>query len=289
MEVKFWGTRGSVPVPGKDTIKYGGNTPCVEIRSSSGNEIILDAGTGIRALGNYIVENKSENSLDILLSHYHWDHIQGIPFFVPIYQEGRNITFYGLPGIEKSIKKVISSQMQGDYFPIKIDDVAANLNFEQLKPSESFKLDGVNVDTYNVYHPSPTLTFKLSENKGCVVYMTDNELDVEGENGSNLMKKIEEKNKKLIEFCYGCDYLIHDMMFDENLMKQKYGWGHSSNKSLASFAIMAKVKNLIFFHYNPEYNDEKIDSILKETREFLKENGSDINCIAAKEGLTFSV
>ncbi len=288
MYVRFWGTRGSVPVPGENTLKYGGNTPCVEIRTSEDKLIILDAGTGIRALGNFIVKNNIDQPLDILLSHYHWDHIQGIPFFVPIYQKGRQITFYGVPGSEKSIEKLLSDQMERDYFPININEVPSEIKYEHLSSNQTLRLDGADIKTLKVYHPSPTLTFKVIENDKCIVYMTDNELDVEGENKNNLNEKLKEKNKELIEFCSGCDYLIHDMMYD-SLLKDKLGWGHSSNKALAHFAIMAEVKNLIFFHYNPEYTDEKIDAILEETRDCLKRNGSDINCIAASEGLKITL
>lgn len=289
MYVKFWGTRGSVPVPGKDTIKYGGNTPCVEVRTSDNKLLILDAGTGIRALGYYIIQNEINEPLDILLSHYHWDHIQGIPFFVPIYQKDRKITFYGIPGSEESIQKLLSKQMGKDYFPIKIEDVPAKIKFEHIRPNESFKLDGLTIETYNVYHPSPTLTFKISEKNKCVVYMTDNELDVKDENDSNISEKVREKNEKLIHFCNKCDYLIHDMMFDEKLIKAKLGWGHSSNKALANFAMLAQVKNIVFFHYNPEYTDAKIDQLLESTQAELKKNGSEINCIASEEGLTISL
>ncbi|HKB85154.1 MAG TPA: MBL fold metallo-hydrolase [Ignavibacteriaceae bacterium] len=288
MYFKFWGTRGSVPVPGENTLKYGGNTPCVEIRTSNDKLIILDAGTGIRELGNFIIKNNIDQPLNILLSHYHWDHIQGIPFFVPIYQQGRKITFYGVPGSEKSIEKLLSNQMERDYFPIKIDEVPAKIKYEHLSSNETIRLDGTNIKTLNVYHSSPTLTFKVIEKDKCVVYMTDNELDVEGENKNNLNDKLKNKNKELIEFCSGCDYLIHDMMYD-SLLKDKLGWGHSSNKALAHFAMMAEVKNLVFFHYNPDYTDEKIDAILEETRTCLKQNGSNINCIAAREGLKISL
>jgi phosphoribosyl 1,2-cyclic phosphodiesterase len=289
MIIKFWGTRGSVPVPGKDTLKYGGNTPCVEIRSSENKLIILDAGTGIRGLGNYIVRNKLNDPLDILLSHYHWDHIQGIPFFVPIYQKGREITFHGIPGSEKSIQKLLSSQMEKDYFPINIDEVPADIKFRHIRPNESFKWDGLDINTYNVYHPTPTLTFKICEKNKCVVYMTDNELDVTGENDKNKFERLKKKNEELINFCYGCEYLIHDMMFDEKLIGNKIGWGHSSNIALANFARLANVKNLVFFHYNPEYTDTKIDELLESTKRDLKKNGSEINCIASKEGLTISL
>lgn len=289
MFIKFWGTRGSVPVPGKDTLKYGGNTPCVEIRTSDNKLLILDAGTGIRELGNNLIENSFDGPLDILLTHYHWDHIQGIPFFVPIYQKGREITFYGVPGRESEMKKLLSDQMELDYFPVKINEVPANIKFKHLEPNKSFHLDGFKIDTFRVYHPSLTLTYKVSENNKNIIYMTDNELDVKGENDKNISEKLKIKNKELIKFCDNCDYLIHDMMYDEKIIESKLGWGHSSNKAVAKFAILAGVKNLIFFHYNPEYTDEKIDQLLESTREELKKSGSQINCIASREGLTITL
>jgi phosphoribosyl 1,2-cyclic phosphodiesterase len=289
MYVKFWGTRGSVPVPGKETLKYGGNTPCVEIRTKKNNLIILDAGTGIRELGNYIIKNNIHEHLDILLSHYHWDHIQGIPFFGPIYSKDGDITFYGIPGSEKSLKKLLSLQMDADYFPVNIDKVPAEINFKNLTPNQTFRLDGVTIETLNVYHPSPTLTFKIKENDKNVVYMTDNELDVDASDENEVIDKLRKKNKELIRFCAGCDYLIHDMMFDTKNMKNKLGWGHSSNKSLAYFALMANVKNIVFFHYNPEYADDKIDQLLLDTKNVLKSNNSKINCMAAREGQKISV
>jgi phosphoribosyl 1,2-cyclic phosphodiesterase len=288
MFVRFWGTRGSVPVPGENTVKYGGNTPCVEVRTSSNKLIILDAGTGIRALGNFIAENDIEQHLHILISHYHWDHIQGIPFFVPIYQSGRKITFHGIPGNEKSLKKLLENQMERDYFPIKIDETAADVKFEHLRPNDSFRLDGAVIDTFNVYHSSPTLTFKIKESEKTIVYMTDNELDVSEEEGNNNSEKLREKNKDLIKFCEGCDYLIHDMMF-EDFDIDKSGWGHSSSKALVHFSIMAGVKNLVIFHYNPAYTDKRIDSILAQTKFWLKQYGSSVNCIAAREGLEISL
>lgn len=288
MYLKFWGTRGSVPVPGEDTLRYGGNTPCIEVLTSKNKMIILDAGTGIRALGKFIIQNDVDQPLDILLSHYHWDHIQGIPFFVPLYQKGRKVKFYGVPGSEKSIQNLLSNQMARDYFPIKIEEVAADIKFEHLKPNETFRFNGAEIETFHVYHPSPTLTFKIKEEGKSIIYMTDNELDVQGENENNINKKIADKNKDLIDFCSGCDYLIHDMMYDE-FVSEKLGWGHSSSKALAHFAMMADVKNLVFFHYNPEYTDEKIDEILAETKFCLKQSDSAINCIAASEGLTITL
>lgn len=289
MFIKFWGTRGSIPVPGKDTLKYGGNTPCVEIRTSNNKLLILDAGTGIRELGHRLVQDGFNEPLDILLTHYHWDHIQGIPFFIPIYQKGREITFYGIRGRVNTMKQLLSDQMELDYFPIKIDEVPAEIKFEHIQPNKLLHLDGLNIETLSVYHPSPTLTFKVSENDKNIIYMTDNELDVKGENETNMIEMLKTKNNELIKFCNGCDYLIHDMMYDEKVIESKLGWGHSSNKAVANFAILANVKNLVFFHYNPDYTDEKIDQLLESTRNELKRYGSEINCIASREGLTITL
>ena len=178
--------------------------------------------------------------------------------------------------------------MDRDYFPIKIDEVAADVKFEHLKPNESFRLDGAVIDTFNVYHSSPTLTFKIKENGKTIVYMTDNELDVPAESDNNSGEKLREKNKELINFCKGCDYLIHDMMF-EDFDINKSGWGHSSSKALIQFGIMAGVKNIILFHYNPAYTDSKIDGIVAQTQFWLKQYDASTNCIAAREGLKISL
>jgi len=289
MIFRFWGTRGSVPVPGKDTVKYGGNTPCVEVRSSSGELIILDGGSGIRELGNRLIENKSRREINIFISHYHWDHIQGIPFFLPLYDENKKITFYGMTNNGTEIEKLLGTQMQPDYFPVRFEELKAEIEFRNLKPGNTYKINNLNLQTSKTNHSSPTLTYKLSEGNKSVVYMTDNEIHWK-ESPENLsLSNLDSETRKLVEFCHGCDYLIHDTMYDESLIKNKTGWGHSSNISLAYFSILADVKNLILFHYNPDYTDSKIDEMLDETLSLLKAKKSKINCIAAKEGMEINL
>jgi phosphoribosyl 1,2-cyclic phosphodiesterase len=287
MRVKFWGTRGSIPVPGKKTIKYGGNTPCVEVITKSGNIIILDAGSGIRKLG-YELEKSSDKDIKIFISHYHWDHIQGLPFFSPFYQEDNNITLYGETIEGRNIENLLKNQMTLDYFPISMENLSANINYKNIEPDKSYKFDGVSITTKLVNHPTPTLTFKITENDKSLVYMTDNEIKYNPDS-SNIIEYLVKQNKRLIDFCSGCDYLIHDTMYDEPSIFSKKGWGHSSNYVLAYFAILTKVKNLVLFHYNPDFSDLKIDALLKETKKIFADEKFRINCIAAKEGLEIEI
>ncbi len=283
MYFKFWGTRGSIPVPGKSTLKYGGNTPCVEFRSSNNKIIILDAGSGIRELGIDLSENLShEEELNIFISHYHWDHIQGIPFFLPLYDKKRKVVFHGLTSNGNKISDILSNQMNDNYFPIKIDDVNADIDYKEIEFNHTYRLDGVTIQTLMANHSTPTLAFKISEGNKSIVYMTDNELKF---NNQEAIESIKELNKGLIDFCRGCNYLIHDTMYDENQLVNKKGWGHSSNILLANFSILAEVKNLILFHYNPDYTDEKIERMLEETKIIFEKGNHQIGCIAAKEGL----
>ena len=289
MMLKFWGTRGSIPVPGDNTLKYGGNTPCIEVRSSNNELLILDAGSGLRELGKKLQKDNYNSLINILISHYHWDHIQGIPFFLPLYNEKSSILFWGENSDGQPIESILSSQMSSNYFPITIKDLAAKIKFKEVRIQDSFHINGFNITTFRVNHSSPTIAYRISENNKSIVYMTDNELNIEKNSGDSNLLSVDKLNKNLIEFCRGCDYLIHDSMYDEATMLLKKGWGHTSNITLALFGILAEVKNLVLFHYNPDYSDDKIDQLLEETSKILKENGAATKCIAAKEGLEISI
>ncbi len=285
MYFKFWGTRGSIPVPGKSTFKYGGNTPCVEIRSSKDKLIILDAGSGIREFGNHLLKNKNDSVIDIFFSHYHWDHIQGIPFFAPLYQREAVVNLYGETCGGERIKDILGSQMASHYFPIELDDMSAKTTFNEIEPNKKYDIDGIKIETFRANHSSPTISFKFTEGEKSFIYLTDNELKLNELENGNISSQLLDLNKEIIDFCRGADYLIHDSMYDEALLMKKKGWGHSSNVTLAYFSILSSVKNLILFHYNPDYTDDKIDELLKETRLLLKAEKSEIKCLASMEGL----
>ena len=285
MQIKFWGTRGSIPVPGRNTLVYGGNTPCVELRTSDNKIIIFDAGSGIRKLGIELAENYNlDEEINIIISHYHWDHIQGIPFFLPLYDKNRKLIFHGLTINGNDISEILSNQMNRNYFPIRIDEVSANVYYKQINFNSSYYINGIKIETFKANHSTPTLAFRITEGDKCFVYMTDNELNFDS-NGNS----IEELNKELIDFCRGCDYLIHDTMYDESQLFNKRGWGHSSNILLANFSILAGVKNLILFHYNPDYTDDKIKLMLSETKNIFGKGNHKIGCIAAEEGLEIMI
>ena len=284
MILKFWGTRGSIPVPGKNTLKYGGNTPCVEVLTKPGRLIILDAGSGIRELGKYLTKYTHHNIIDIFISHFHWDHIQGIPFFLPLFEKGNNITFHGQGQGKHGIKELISRQMAPSFFPIEMKDLNSKVRYNQIITGKTYKIDDVIIETLAANHSAPTVIYKLTRRKKSIVYVTDNELITSSDFSKDPMGDVARNNKQLIDFCRNCDYLIHDTMYDESSIKSKKGWGHSSNVALTYFSILAGVKNLVLFHFNPDYADQKIDDLLSEAKSIIKSVKSAMKCIAAREG-----
>lgn len=289
MILKFWGTRGSIPVPGKNTLKYGGNTPCVEVLTKPGRLIILDAGSGLRELGKYLTKYTSQNTIDIFISHYHWDHIQGIPFFLPLFNDENKITFHGQAQGKLDTQELISRQMSPSFFPVEMKDLNANIKYKNILPSKTYNIDDVKIQTLEANHSAPTIIYKLTRRNKSIVYVTDNELLTSEDYTKDPMGDIAINNKQLINFCKDCDYLIHDTMYDETTVKQKKGWGHSSNVALTYFSILAGVKNLVLFHYNPDYTDKKIDKLLSETKSIIKAKKSKMKCIAAREGKRIAI
>ncbi|MGE5410078.1 MAG: MBL fold metallo-hydrolase [Clostridiales bacterium] len=287
MKVKFWGTRGSIPVPGSSTLKYGGNTPCIQITSDN-DTIILDAGTGIRELGNFLVkENFDHRIINILISHTHYDHIQGLPFFAPFYDERFEINIYASVIENSKVEHIIDYQMQPFFFPVKRDIFKAKVNFYMIQENSVFDISSVNVQTSMVNHSNDTLSFKLSESGKSLVYMTDNEIKFHQLSIDPEENRIISLNNEIIQFCNKSEYLIHDCMYNQQTFEDKLGWGHSNNIALAYFAMIADVKNLILFHYDPDYSDDMVKEMLIETSGIISGSGKFINCISSFEGLEF--
>lgn len=285
MQLTFWGTRGSIPVPGKEYTRYGGNTPCLEIYTKSGETIIVDAGSGLRPLGRSLLAQNKRKEFSILISHTHWDHIHGIPFFRPLYVDGYKFDFY-LPGGENVTPgELIDIQMQPKYFPVTRESFHSEVNFHGYDEKFSFPFKNIKVEAARVHHSKNTFAFKFTEENKSIVYMTDNEIEYNAEKNNPDPDNIYVKNDDLISFCKGADYLIHDSMYFFNEFESKIGWGHSNNKSLAIFASLAEVKNLVLFHYDPDDDDNRVDKLVKETKEFLGAFDKKINCIASEEQL----
>jgi len=277
MKIFFWGTRGSVASPGEDTVKYGGNTTCLEVRLSNNDLIVLDAGTGIRKLGIKLVKNQEKN-IEIFLTHPHWDHIQGFPFFAPMYMKDYRILVHGWPTTNRKVKNTITDQMEGTYFPVDFSQLSADIGFSEIN-SYSMNYKNTIISFLRVNHPVLCLSIKIEEAGKTFVFMTDNELDAETPN-TNFTTWDE-----FVNFCSGADVLVHDAQFTPEELAIKKGWGHSSYTRVLELAKESKVKELILFHHDPEHTDRQIDQILLECQRLISQNGLKFKCLAAREGM----
>jgi phosphoribosyl 1,2-cyclic phosphodiesterase len=283
MKLKFWGTRGSIPVTGNRFCKYGGNTPSIEINNDKDNVIIIDAGSGIRELGIELVKRNHQKKIYLFFSHFHTDHIVGLPFFAPFYRDDFEIEIFGKPYILNSTEKILDLIFNPPLFSITKDKIKAKCNFHDIDETFTLSISDIKIETEILNHPHPTLGFKiLSQNKS-VVYFTDNELIQKIHKSEEAEELLLKNHSNLISFCKGVDILIHDSSYFTEDYNIRVGWGHSSNITVAMFAHLAEVKNLYLFHYDPDYDDKKIDKLLEETRNYLKNIGSSVNCFASSD------
>lgn len=302
IKIKFWGVRGSIPTPGSSTLRYGGNTACVELNFTGGPQFIMDAGSGIRELGKELISRKKPVNAYIFISHFHWDHIQGLPFFRPAYNPENQFTILGSDDTAQNLDQIISFQMNPTYFPIAIEDMKASIRFRSIK-EETFELDGVHVETIYLNHPGYALGFKMSYANKTIIYISDNEpfhnnfAENTSHSGNGNEKKLEDlfdnfvenKDQKLINFCKNADILIHDSQFLTDEYQDKVSWGHSPFDYTVELAVNSRVKGIILFHHDPNHDDQTIDGIQKLSRDILQAKGADINCHAAQEGMVLEI
>lgn len=289
LTVRFWGTRGSIPSPGASTVRYGGNTPCVELRTDEGRLVILDAGTGIRELGRSLLEHANGAPIegDIFLTHAHWDHIQGIPFFAPIFQRGNHFTIWGSHTLEGSIDRIVRDQMNPVVFPVPFEELDATIDFSAISDGKTEKRPGFEVSAYPVRHPGGALgyRFQSTEKDGrAMVYVSDNELGSGGKYETPVGW-----HSKLVDFARGAKVLIHDTTYTSEEYDHYRGWGHSTYDDALALALEAGVEQLILFHHKPERTDEELDQRVEMCREFVKERGASLEVEAAAEGMTLTV
>jgi phosphoribosyl 1,2-cyclic phosphodiesterase len=278
MLVTFYGVRGSIATPGPRTIKYGGNTSCVHVRLNDGNNIIFDAGTGIRELGMRMVQN--DEPLLLLLSHGHWDHIQGYPFFAPIYQSDREIRICQSIDSNAVSLKAILEQMDGSTFPVRSEDLPSKITtvseVDEYLDSQSFL-----TTTKPLNHPGGGNAYRIEEDGVSIAYITDNELDP--------LAAPQTTYAEWVDFCNGVDLLIHDAQYTEKDLPAKHGWGHSLISQVRQLAVDAQVKNLVMYHHDPERSDSELDEIAIESAKFFKSRNSVIGSYIASEGLAFEL
>ena len=284
IELSFWGVHGTMPVPGEHTIKYGGNTSCISLEFSNGNFLIFDAGTGIKVLSNHLMaKNRPLIGAKIFISHPHWDHINALPFFVPLYIQGNEIEICGPAHGDITMRELISGQMDGVYFPINIKEFSATVSFRDLM-EEEFEISDIKIKTMLLNHPGQCLGYRVEYKTRCICYITDNELYPESSQFYN-----EFYLKQLCEFVKDSDALIIDCTYNDEEYGSKFGWGHSAVTQVVDLADRAGVKTLHLFHHDPDHTDADIDRIVETAQSILENKNSTTRCIAPKEKQCFKV
>jgi phosphoribosyl 1,2-cyclic phosphodiesterase len=299
IQLKFWGVRGSIPVPGPDTVEFGGNTACLELRFDN-RLIIIDAGSGLRPLGDYLMQHdlpKGPIKTKLFLSHTHWDHIMGFPFFTPIYIPGSEIAVYGPVTYEdEGLDRIVGDQLRYRYFPVKHSELAAKITYHALKECTLDLDDGISLKTKYLNHPILCLGYRF-EYQGkviCTAYDTepfrnvfptdpedpgyDEEAAREGEAAAR------EENEKVLRFFEGADLLIHDSQYtQEEYESSKTGWGHSYFEWVINAAHKANVKKLVLFHHDPLRTDTQLKMLLDKYQEKMKGKSTMEICIAREQ------
>ena len=291
--LKLWGVRGSIPVPGPTTVRYGGNTSCVEVRAD-GEIIVLDAGSGIRTLGMDLEKEFGDRpvKLSLLITHTHWDHIQGLPFFLPAYNKKNQIRVLGYEGARAGLAAILAGQMETPFFPVSLRDLPSNIAIEELKEME-FSIGKVRVRSKFANHPGICAGYRLYTSAGSIAFFPDNEpyellkLHIADRDHTSIpdaraFAKLE--RSKLVEFLDGTDVLILDTQYTDEEYEKHIGWCHGSLSRVVSIAIDAKVKKLILFHHDPGHDDDKIDEMLERARLLVVESGQSLDVEAGREG-----
>ena len=282
LSVTFWGTRGTIPVPGERTIRHGGNTPCVSIRDSAGRCLVLDAGTGIRGLGAALL-HAPPSRVDVMLSHVHWDHIQGLPFFPMLYTGNAEIRIHGPSPAGLSLESVLERQMDPAVFPVPRAARSAEVTVSEMESDASLELPGFRVDSCRLSHPGGALGFRITPAGGgpSIAYLTDNEL------GPGGAARVPAGWRTGLEaFLTGTAVLIHDGMYSSREAVERAGWGHSSAAEAAALAGAAGVRHLVLFHHDPDHEDDQVDSLLADARSNATKG---LAIDAAREGWTLAV
>lgn len=257
MKIKLYGVRGSIASPSVDTVRYGGNTACVYVGDGETN-LVFDAGTGIRMLGEEI--RRDSQPIYLFFSHYHWDHIQGFPFFSPVYQKGRQI-FLLADHLSEGPRSILE-QMADPHFPVPGDHLLANVDVHPIQKGK-VELGKFTVSTIAANHPGGCCAYRVDSGEGSFAYVTDNELFPPGE------KKVATSYEQWLTFLQGVDLLLHDAMYLDHELSRIHGWGHSLVSQVLQLSVDARAKNLILFHHDPSRTDDHLDSIGYQSAEWM--------------------
>jgi len=290
--IKFWGTRGSIAVPGPKTLRYGGDTTCVELRAE-GEVIVLDAGSGIRPLGVALQKEFQERpiNLSLLITHAHWDHIQGFPFFKPAYDPKNEIQILGFDGAGATFREIMTEPMRSPFFPITMRELSAKMEIIKLTDMR-FSLGKLDVHATFVNHPGVCAGYRLFTSTGSVAFLPDHEpyeFFLHAAGGKRLTpeqaKEIaKSEHARLVQFLRRSDILILDSQYTDKEYQSHIGWGHGSITSAVSLALEAEVQTLLLFHHDPGHDDDMVDAMVQSARELATKSGRPLEVAAAKEG-----
>jgi phosphoribosyl 1,2-cyclic phosphodiesterase len=265
MKVRIWGCRGSLASPGEQTVRYGGNTTCLEVQTPSGALVVVDAGTGIRDLGRNVA-GRGVQQIELLLTHLHLDHIEGLGFFAPLFDPECRIRIHGPRPDGGSLKEMISAYLSPPYFPVPFDRIDASISFVEVE-RESWELDGLRVSSTRVCHPGPTLCYRLEANGRSLAFVPDNEPGLERDSG--------------LELADGADVLLHDSQFTDEEYATRVGWGHCSLSHFVAYLEDAAPGRAVMVHHDPAHSDAELEELLEQARE---RSGRD-DLVLGREGL----
>ena len=285
MSIKYWGVRGTLPVPGPGSLKYGGNTSCISLRFPRNRNIIFDAGSGIKHLSDDVMARASgKYSAKLLITHPHWDHINAFPFFAPFFIPGNEFEVMGAAQGSRSIAELISAQMDDVYFPVMLKDMGSHIKFRDLAEEEFTMGDDITVKTMLLSHPGNCLGYRVEHGGGSFCYITDNELYPVGSEFHN-----PGYDDKLAAFIHGADIVAMDTTYFDEDYPSKVNWGHSAVNEVVEMAHRAEVKTLHLFHHDPDQTDDDIDRKLTVAREKMSALGSMTQVDAPTERQVFKV
>ncbi|MFH1982709.1 MAG: MBL fold metallo-hydrolase [Pseudomonadota bacterium] len=276
MRITCWGSRGSIPVSGEQYIRYGGDTTCLEIRTRSNDIIIVDAGTGIRSLGNHLLAEE-RFSYHFIFTHAHWDHVMGFPFFKPIFYPESRFVMHRCPFASKFVDTVLKKVMSPPNFPVKYSEIKAELVHEDACPLD-FEIGSVSITPIPLSHPNGGSGYKFTEDGKSFVFLTDNELGFAHPNGRT--------REDYLAFCQGADFLIHDAEYTAEEYKNTIEWGHTVYTEALALAMDAGVRQFGLFHLNQERTDDQVDAMVDDCRRIIASAGVDMTCFAVGTGTT---
>src|SRR5882724_9865318 len=272
MRIRFWGTRGSLATPGPTTLRYGGNTSCVEVLADDGTLIVLDCGTGAHRLGQALLTTAGHPPRGhLLITHTHWDHIQGFPFFAPLFVQGNQWDLYAPGGLGQSLEAILAAQMQYPYFPVTVAQLAATIRYHDLAEG-TLTVGGVRVGAHYLNHPAPTLGYRLEADGVAVVYAVDHEPHMRdrpegGGMGSPGETVPHAEDARHVAFLEGADLVIHDAQYTAEEYPEKINWGHSPAETAVDYALAAHVRRLALTHHDPLRDDDAVDRLVEVCRE----------------------